>query len=56
MTRVHETDRFFLFVAGSEVQYLPRRTLDAIQEAQVRALIARHAPAGGRPRLAPPAN
>jgi hypothetical protein len=51
MTRVHETDRFFLFVSGSEVQYLPKRVLDAAQEAQVRALVARHAPVAGRPRL-----
>jgi len=48
---VHETDRFFLFVSGSEVQYLPKRVLDAAQEAQVRALVARHAPVAGRPRL-----
>jgi len=51
MDRVHETDRFFLFVSGSEVQYLPKRVLDAAQEAQVRALVARHAPVAGRPRL-----
>jgi len=54
MTRVHETKRFFLFVAGSDVQYLPRRALDATQEAQVRALIARHAPAAVRALPAPP--
>ena len=48
MTRVHETDRFFLFVAGGEVQYLPKRVLDATQEAQVRGLIARHRRASGR--------
>ncbi|MGD0993852.1 MAG: YcxB family protein [Gemmatimonadales bacterium] len=53
MTRVHETDRFFLFVAGSEVQYLPKRSLDPAQAAQVRALAARHGPAAGRPRLGP---
>ena len=50
MTRVHETGRFFLFVSGSEVQYLPKRRLDAAQEAQVRALIARHGP--GMKRIA----
>jgi hypothetical protein len=54
MTRVHETKRFFLFVSGSEVQYLPKRSLDPAQEAQVRALIARHAPAAARAQLAPP--
>ena len=48
MTRVHETDRFFLFLAGGEVQYLPKRVLDATQEAQVRGLIARHRRASGR--------
>ena len=48
MTRVHETDRFFLFVSGSEVQYLPKRALDAAQETHVRALIARHVPVPGR--------
>ena len=48
MTRVHETDRFFLFVVGPEMQYLPKRALDAAQEAQVRALIARHGPAAHR--------
>jgi len=53
MTRVHETDRFFLFVAGSEVQYLPKRVLDPERAAQVRALTARHGPAEGRPRLGP---
>jgi hypothetical protein len=56
MDRVHETDRFFLFVSGSEVQYLPKRALDAAQEAQVRALIARHAPATVRSLPAPPGN
>ena len=44
MTRVHETDRFFLFVAGSEVQYLPKRALDPAQVEAVRGLIRRHAP------------
>lgn len=53
MTRVHETDRFFLFVAGSEVQYLPKRVLDPAQASLVRALIHRHAPAASRPRLGP---
>jgi hypothetical protein len=53
MTRVHETDLFFLFVAGSEVQYLPKRALEPTQVDLVRRLIARHAPSGGR-RLPPP--
>jgi hypothetical protein len=48
MTRVHEMDRFFLFVAGSEVQYLPKRVLDAAQRARVRSLIAHRAPAPAR--------
>ncbi len=51
MTRVHETDRFFLFVAGSEVQYLPKRALDPAQADVVRGLVLRHGPASGRPRL-----
>ena len=51
MTRVHETDRFFLFVAGSEVQYLPKRALDPAQVDVVRGLVLRHGPAAGRPRL-----
>jgi hypothetical protein len=51
MTRVHETDRFFLFVAGSEVQYLPKRALDPAQADVVRGLVLRHGPAAGRPRL-----
>jgi hypothetical protein len=46
MTRVHETDRFFLFVAGSEVQYLPKHALDQAQLDVVRGLVLRHAPAG----------
>lgn len=53
MTRVHETDRLFLFAAGSDVLYLPKRALDAEQEARVRALIARHAPAAVRSLPAP---
>jgi hypothetical protein len=56
MDRVHETDRFFLFVCGSELQYLPKRALDVEQEARVRALIARHAPVAGRSLPAPPGN
>ncbi len=42
MTRVHETDRFFLFVAGNEVQYLPKRALAAGQIEFVRSLILRN--------------
>jgi hypothetical protein len=48
MTRVHETDRFFLFVSGSEVQYLPKRVLDEEQIECVRGLVARHTPAAAR--------
>lgn len=48
MTRVHETKRFFLFVAGWEVQYLPKRALEPAQVEFVRTLIRRHAPASGR--------
>lgn len=51
LTRVHETDRFFLFVAGSEVQYLPKRALDPAHVDVVRGLVLRHGPAAGRPRL-----
>jgi len=51
MTRVHETDRFFLFVAGSEVQYLPKRVLDQERVDFVRALISRHTPPTGKARL-----
>ena len=44
MSRVHETDRLFVFVAGSEVQYLPKRVLDQERVDLVRGLIARHGP------------
>ena len=44
ITRVHETDRLFVFVAGSEVQYLPKRALDQERVDLVRGLIARHGP------------
>ncbi len=44
MTRVHETDRLILFVAGPEVQYLPKRALSAGQLDLVRGLIRRHVP------------
>jgi len=47
MTRVHETDRFFLFVTGSEVQYLPKRALDAAQVDVVRGLVLRRGPPAG---------
>lgn len=44
MTRACESRRFFLFMAGKEVQYLPKRALDPAQADLVRSLIARHAP------------
>ena len=47
MNRVHETDRFFLFVTGSEVQYLPKRALDAAQVDAIRGLVLRRGPPAG---------
>jgi hypothetical protein len=54
MTRVHETKRFFLFVSGWEVQYLPKRALEPAQADVVRGLVLRHGPASGRSLPGPP--
>jgi hypothetical protein len=39
-----ETEQFFLFVAGTEVQYIPKRVLYDERLEAVRGLVARHGP------------